>query len=402
MNIKARSPALKSRDFRFLTAATLFDSVGFLGESVILGWVILELTDSPFMVGLSMGIRHAPAFFLGIAAGTIADLIDRRKLMRLLTTLSLLVALGMGLLLTLDSPQLWQILTIPVIAGTVSMMCRTTRQSFVFDLVGPEDGLNGMAYLGLAIKGGGLIGALTVGFALAKWGPGPGYFVIAGGHCLSVVILGFIRSSGRATPVGTVNIMTGMSEFWRELRINGTVAGLVLIVALVEFFGFTSQTLMPSLARDVWNLGPEGLGFLNACSSGGGMLAIALISLYGHIRHQGLAFVGVIHLFGLALIVLGYAPSIHIAVMAIIVVSSMMALSDLFSQTLMQRLVPNDLRGRVMGAWTAAVGTAPIGNLEIGAVASLFGVTMALGFHGLALIALGVTTLTIFRKLRRI
>lgn len=369
---------------------------------MVLGWVILELTDSPFMVGVAMAIRHAPGFFLGIAAGTFADLVDRLKLLRSLAVLSGLVALIIGLLLSSERIQLWQLLIVPAVAGTISMMGMTTRQSFVFDLVGHQNGLNGMSFLGVAMRGGGMIGALTVGLALSKLGPGAGYFVISGVHFVSFAVFVLIRSRGTSAPSGTANMLTGLSEFWRELRGNGTLSGLVVIVALVEFFGFTSQALMPSLARDVWDLGPGGLGILSAFSSGGGMLAIVVISLFGQIRYQGLAFIVVLHIFGISLLALGVAPFIYIAIIAIVMLSGMMALSDLFSQTLMQKLVPNDLRGRVMGAWTAAVGTAPLGNLEIGALASLFGVTLALALHGSALIVLAVITLTIFGKLKRV
>ena len=396
-----QAPALKLHDFRILMAATFFASITH-GENIILGWVILELTDSPFMVGLAMGIRHAPAFFLGVTAGTMADLIDRRKLMRSLLVLSALVALTLGLLLASEKAQLWHLLVIPAFAGAISMMFSTTQQSFVFDLVGREYGLNGMSYLGLAIRGGGMIGALVVGFALAKSGPGTAYFVIAVACCLSFTLLGLIRSRGRAAPVGTTNMVTGFSEFWKELRHNRTVLALVLIVVLVELFGFTSIVLMPSIARDVWDLGPGGLGILSAFSSGGGLAAIALLSILGNIRNQGLSFIVVILLFGVALIVLGFAPSLYIAVTAIVILSGMMALSDLFSQTLVQKLVPNDLRGRAMGAWTSAVGTAPIGNLEIGALAAMFGITIALALHGTALIILAVAILITFHRLRSI
>ena len=106
--------------------------------------------------------------------------------------------------------------------------------------------------------------------------------------------------------------------------------------------------------------------------------------------------------FGIALLLLGLAPTVYVAIIAIFVMSGMMALSDLFSQTLLQRLVPNDLRGRVMGAWTTAVGTAPLGSLEIGALASVLGVTAALSLHGSALILLAIVTMLTFRKLREV
>ena len=397
-----RSPAMQLRDFRVLMMSALFDSMGFMGESVVLGWLVLELTDSPFMVGVAVGIRHAPAFFLGVVAGTVADIIDRRKLMRSLAALAALVTVGMALLMISGRVQLWHLLVLPAVGGSISTVLMTTRQSFVYDVVGRQNALSGMAYLSLAMRGGGMIGALAVGFILGSLGPGVGYFVLAGGYLVSTVLLSLIRSRGQAAPAGGSNMLKGLLEFWAELRHNSTVSALLVIVALVEFFGFTTQALMPSLARDVLNIGPEGLGVMSAVNAGGGMLAIALVSSIGEIRRQGLAFLVVLHVFGVSLLALGFAHNIYVAVAAIVVMSGMMALSDLFSQTLMQKLVPNDLRGRAMGAWTAAVGTAPVGNLEIGALASFFGVTAALAIHGAGLIALAVITLAAFGRLRRV
>ena len=393
---------MQLRDFRVLMMSALFDSMGFMGESVVLGWLVLELTDSPFMVGVAVGIRHAPAFFLGMVAGTVADIIDRRKLMRSLAALAALVTVGMALLMISGRVQLWHLLVLPAVGGSISTVLMTTRQSFVYDVVGRQNALSGMAYLSLAMRGGGMIGALAVGFILGSLGPGVGYFVLAGGYLVSTVLLSLIRSRGQAAPAGGSNMLKGLLEFWAELRHNSTVSALLVLVALVEFFGFTTQALMPSLARDVLNIGPEGLGVMSAVNAGGGMLAIALVSSIGEIRRQGLAFLVVLHVFGVSLVALGFAPNIYIAVAAIVVMSGMMALSDLFSQTLMQKLVPNDLRGRAMGAWTAAVGTAPVGNLEIGALASFFGVTAALAIHGAGLIALAVITLAAFGRLRRV
>ena len=398
----ARAPAMQFRDFRLLVTASLFDGMAFIGESVILGWVILEMTDSPFMVGVAMSIRHAPAFFLGLVGGTIADIVDRRKLMRSLNVLSALVALSMAVLLISGEAKLWHLLLWPAIGGTIATISMTTRQSFVYDVLGRQNALRGLALIGLATRTGGMVGALILGGILAKYGPGAGYFVLSGGYLISTLILTLISSRGQAAPTGGLSIPRGLLEFWTELRHNRTVSALVVIIVLVEFFGFTTQTLMPSLARDVLHIGPGGLGVLSAFRSGGGMLAIAAVSTFGEIRHQGLALIAVIQMFGAALVVLGFASNIYVTVIAIVIMSGMMALSDLFSQTLMQRLVPNELRGRAMGAWSMAVGTAPIGSLEIGALASVFGITVAFVFHGSGLIAVSFLTLAAFGKLRRV
>lgn len=396
-----QSPVVKLRDFRLLAFSTFFESVT-RGENVVLGWVILELTDSPFMVGLAMGIRHAPAFFLGITAGTISDLIDRRTLIRVLMATAALVAFLMGLLLASGKAELWHLLLIPAIGGTIHMTLNTISRSFVFDLVGQENGLLGMSYLSLAIRSGGMVGALVVGFALGEWGAGAGYFAISVGCGCAFLFLALIKSPGNSAPSRRGGLANGFSEFWKELKRNRTLSALVLIVMSVELFGFTSHTLMPSIARDIWDMGPEGLGVLHAFSSAGGIIAILLVSMFGQGGRHGLRFIIVLHVFGVALLLLGLAASVHIAILAIVLMSGMMSLSDLFSQTLLQRLVPNDLRGRAMGAWTTAVGTGPLGNLEIGALASILGVTTALSLHGGALILLAIVTFVTFKNLREI
>lgn len=397
----SQSPVAKLRDFRLLAGASFFENVT-RGENVVLGWVILELTDSPFMVGLALGIRHAPAFFLGITAGTISDIIDRRRLIQILMASATLVAFLMGCLLSSNNAALWHLLLIPAIGGTIHMMSNTINRSFVIDLVGHEHALLGMSYLGLSMRSGGLVGALLVGYVLAEWGAGAGYFVISAGCFCAFLILILIKSPGDSAPSRTGNLSDGFSELWRELKRNRTLSCLVLIVMCVELLGFTSQALLPSIARDIWDMGPEGLGMLNAFNSAGGILAIALISIFGKGGRQGLGFIIVLHIFGIALLVLGLAPSLYVAILAIIAMSGCMALSDLFSQTLLQKLVPNDLRGRAMGAWTTAVGTGPIGNLEIGALASMLGVTAALSIHGSLLVLLALVTLVTFRTLKKL
>ena len=131
-------------------------------------------------------------------------------------------------------------------------------------------------------------------------------------------------------------------------------------------------------------------------------MALVLISLFGSVPRQGLAFMLTLFVFGGSLLILGFATTFYVALLGILMMSGMMALSDLFTQSLAQRVVPNELRGRAMGAWMVAVGTAPLGNLQIGALASVFGVTRALASHGIGLIALGALSLVAFGKLRRL
>lgn len=393
---------LRYRDFRLLCASSVFDSIGHMGENVVLGWTILSITDSPLMVGLGLGLRSAPSFFLGVIAGAVVDAIDRRRLMRLLNVANAVVFLAIAYLLISDRAHLWHILTLTVLSGGIGTIYHTARQSFAYDVAGRNEVLSGLAYVSMAMRVGGVAGALIAGLVLARFGPGPGYLVLAGGYVASASILLAVRSRGQAAPRQGKPIIRNLMEFVSEIRVNDSLRTLVFMVGLVEVLGFSSQALMPSLARDVLHVGAGGLGIMGAVTAGGGFVALMLLSVFGSIRRQGRAFMLTLLVFGGSLLILGFATVFYVALLAILVMSGMMALSDLFTQSLAQRVVPNELRGRAMGAWMVAVGTAPLGSLQIGALASVFGVTVALASHGIGLIALGALSLVAFGKLRRL
>jgi hypothetical protein len=177
---------------------------------------------------------------------------------------------------------------------------------------------------------------------------------------------------------------------------------LMMLTAGAEVLGFAHQAVLPSLARDVLHTGPEGLGVLNAARSVGGILAL-LASLRGLTAGGGALFVAVLVSFGGSLIALGVAPYVvGFAGVALLVLlaNAAGALADLLAQSLLQLRVPAHLRGRAGGAWVVAIGLAPLGQLQIGALASLFGVGAALGASGLGLVALAGATALLYPRLR--
>ena len=150
--------------------------------------------------------------------------------------------------------------------------------------------------------------------------------------------------------------------------------------------------------------GPEGLGALNAARAVGGILGLAAAFARGS-AGGGALFLAVLVTFGASLIVLGAAPHLvgFVGVLVVLtVVNAAGALADLLAQSLLQLSVPAHLRGRAGGAWVVAIGLAPLGQLQIGALASLFGVSIALGTSGLALAMLAGTTALLFPRVRRV
>jgi len=180
---------------------------------------------------------------------------------------------------------------------------------------------------------------------------------------------------------------------------------LMMLTAAAEVLGFSHQALLPSLARDVLAIGPEGLGALNAARSVGGVVGLAVASARHRVDGGGAFFVTVLLSFGASLVGLGLAPyfvGVAGVVAVLIVVNAVGALADLLAQSLLQLSVPGHLRGRAGGAWVVAIGLAPLGQLQIGALASLFGVSIAFGASGVALVLLAGATALLFPRVRRL
>ena len=407
-------------------SASFFDAIGHMGEQVALSWLILDLTDNPFMVGVSLALRMAPLFFLGIPAGTIADMVDRRLLIRSLNIVMGLLMVGIGALLYLDMLQVWHLLAFAVVGGCLSAIHQAARQSFAFDVVGRENLLTGLAYVGLGMRLGGLVGAVAAGYLIDGPGAHMAYWMLASGYIVSTLLLSFIRSPGQAAARSRQPIMENLREFGGELRRNNPLLTLVIIVAATETLGFSSGATLPSLARDVLNVGAEGLGWLNGFRSGGAVVAISCCSRYSAKWGAGArcccsicwslarrlccwdSLSGVAgFLFGggtsgeSASLILGQSPAFVIALLATGIVGGAMAMSDIFSQSMMQNIVPNEQRGRAMGAWIVGIGTAPIGNLQVGAILKAAGVGIALSANGIALALVGAAIFAFYGRMRR-
>jgi MFS transporter, DHA1 family, staphyloferrin A biosynthesis exporter len=390
-------------DFRCLGASVLLNSIGMMGETVVLGWLTLELTNSPLAVGAALGMRMLPLFFVGVPAGALADRFPRQRLLMLTGTGQALTATTLGVFVLLGTASLAHVLALTLAAGVLRGIEHAARQSYTHDVVGPAALMNGLALLGVAMRMGWLLGSLAVGAAIADFGSGVAYLSVAAGFLGGALALLPASATRRLRPVATGSLWRSAGDFFVAVGRNRTLLVLMMLTAGAEILGFAHQALLPSLARDVLHTGPEGLGALNAARAVGGIVGLAAASRRG--AAGGARFLAVLGAFGVGLLVLGAAP--HLVgfagvVVVLIVVNAVGALADLFAQSLLQLSVPHDLRGRAGGAWVVAIGLAPLGQLQIGALASLFGVSVALGASGLALAILAAATAVLFPRLQRV
>ena len=181
---------------------------------------------------------------------------------------------------------------------------------------------------------------------------------------------------------------------------NRLLAILSLAIILAEIFGFASQTLLPTFARDVFDVGASGLGIMMAVRSGGGALGLLVLSRLGAEGRSGLVFVCAAGAFGLALLLFGATPVYAIALVMLGLSGLCASVMDTLGQTLLQRNADERERGAAMGLWVFSVGFGPVGHLTLGAAASAFGAPITQAVSGL-LLALVAVTMSTNRSLRR-
>ena len=388
-----RNPALNQRDFRLLSIDSVCFASGTGAEQVVFSLLVFQITNSSAWVGIAFALYYLPLLVIGVPAGALADWLPRRGLMRIIQLTMAIGFVVIGVLVASGLLELWHILVMTAVSGAIRATYNPVRLSYANDLVGDQHLVQGLALLQIGNRIGQGVGAVIAGSIMQRIGPEHAYITMAGAHFFAFFVLGRLRTVGGMSSQERVSLGQTFVEYVREVRHNRTLLVLVFVTAGANVFGFPFVAALPELASERFDVGAEGLGLLYAGRAVGGMLAAGVLVVWGAQWRQGTLYVLLIYAFGGALIMLALAPGMGWALAVILIVAAAASLTDVMSQSMMQRCVPDRLRGRAMGAWMLAVGVTPLGQLEVGALSAAIGADTALALNGLALIccALAVT-----------
>lgn len=371
-------------------------------DSVALGWLVYELTGDAFMVGVAAGLRMIPLFLLGTVSGAIADKVDRRILLRIVTLCGAINMIVLGGLLILGMGSVWMVIALATLIGVSFAFLLTLRQSYTYDIVGPNNSLNGLSMLQIASQGGGVFGALIAGFLIENIGVGWQFVVVGGTYFLSVLVLFGARESGQVASSDRSSVLSNLVGYVNLLKGYPVLFILMCLAATTEIFGFTHMSLVPVFAKDVLGVGAGVLGVLTAVRQLGGFLGLAALASLGDYRGKGKLMFVITICFGLGQVLFFAVDRVVFFALVLLFVNACAMAVDTLYKTLMQDNVPNRHRGRAMGAWVLSIGTAPIGHLGIGAIAGSFGAPVALLFNGVVLASAGVVSSLSLPKVRRL
>jgi predicted MFS family arabinose efflux permease len=398
----AGNPALKSADFRRLWVASAFNHLGMIGEQVILSLLAFHITQSTAWVGAVLALYFLPMLIFGLLSGAIADRLDRRGLLRGMELVIISNLVLFAVALASVSVGLWIILVFTVISGTARAIYQPARLSYAYDIVGGQHIVAGLGLLNLGIRLGQLAGALLAGAAMQRLGTPAALLVLAAAHVVAFASVLRLRSVGLAAGVERVPIGQNLREYMHEIRVNRNLLMLLIVTASVEIFGYSFMTALPELATTQFGMGAEGLGVMHAALATGGILASLLLVGLGGPRRKGLVYLACIFVFGGSLILLAGSGVFVLALAALLMVAGSAVATNILTQSMFQLSVPDHLRGRAMGVWVLAVGTGPLGHLEMGGLAVSIGLGGALFANGAALIGIGILTAIFAPRLRKL
>ena len=398
----AWASSLRIRDFRLFWSSTFSYSVGTGMEAVAVGWLVFDLTDSAFMVGVASAARMAPLFFLGILSGAMADWLERRLFLLFSALGGVAVAVVMATLLLSGDPSVWAVVVLVAAGGCVLAFTLTTRNAYTYDLVGPDHALNGLSLNQMAMQVGGIAGALMSGALIELVGPGWQYLGVGVSYLGSASILLVIGRSTRSAEPLREPVLRNLVGYIRFLRENRVILVLMCLTSITEVFGFSHMTMLPVFAKEVLHVGPVGLGYLTAVRQTGGLLGLALLANLRDYRRKGLLMFILATAFGIGLMGFSLSTALVYFIVVLAAVNACAMSVDTLYKTLMLSNVPDEQRGRAMGAWVLSIGVAPVGHLGVGGLATVLGAQGALLINGAVLAGISIAAAIGLPKMRRL
>ena len=384
--------------FRWLWLAGVSMSVGWTVESLAQGWLVLQITDSPFWVGAVSGARGVAQFLMSIPGGAIADRLDRRRLLIAVHLTAVLINVPLVVLVFADAIAAWHMLLFAAAGGVVGAIAAPVTNTLTYDVVGGARLLNAAAfrYLGMSLIR--IVGALAGGFILEWTGPGGNYAVAAAAALVAAGWLMLLKPPTRS-PVEREPFTRAVRAGLRYGLQTASVRRLLLLSLATEMLAFSYLWMLPVIARDVLSVGARGLGYLGAMQGVGMLAAMLLLASLGDFRSKGALLLASALGFGLFIVLFGLSPWFLLSLLLVGIVGGMGALYDSSMSTMLQLTVSEQMRGRVMGLYVSTWGLNQVGGLVLGGLATALGAPIALAITGGLAAVNALRLVPAFRKL---
>lgn len=375
--------ALRHRNFQLFFSGQLISLIGTWMQTVAQSWLVYRLTGSALLLGTVGFTGQIPVFLLAPAGGIIADRHDRHRIVVATQTSAMALALILATLTLTGRVHVWHIMVLAALLGVVNAFDIPARQAFLVDMVGKEDLMNAIALNSSMFNGARVVGPAVAGILVASIGEG--WCFLANAVSYVAVIVGLLLMKlGRQPIAGPANSpLEDAIEGFRFAWHTKPIRALLLLIGLVSLVAMPYTVLMPIFADQILHGGARGLGMLMGATGVGALLGAGLLATRSGLGGLGRMVMISSACFGVSLMLFAGSRWFWISVALLIPAGFSMMLQMAASNTLIQAMVPDRLRGRVMAVYSMMfMGMAPMGALLAGAVANRLGAQLTVAIGG--------------------
>jgi MFS family permease len=394
--------AFKHRNFQLFFGGQIISLTGTWMQSVAQSWLVYRLTGSVALLGLMGFAAQFPVFLLTSFGGAVADKYNRHRILVATQTCSMILAAILAALTLTGTIAVWHLFVLASLGGVVNAFDIPTRQSFVVDMVGKEDLLNAIALNSSMFNGARIAGPAIAGILVSAVGEAWCFFGNTVSYIAVITGLLLMRIAQKQIPASEGSAIEKIKEGFGYAAKTAPVRALLLLLGLVSLMGMPYAVLMPIFADRILQGGVRGLGILMGAGGAGAVIAALVLASRKSIKGLGRWVAISSGSFGAFLILFSFSRSFWLSVALLVPAGFSMMLQMSSSNTLVQSMVPDELRGRVMAVYSMMfMGMAPVGALMAGSLAGIIGAPATVALGGAVCIAGSIVFGLRLPKLRR-
>lgn len=394
--------ALQHRNYRLFFFGQTLSLIGTWMQQIAMSWLVYRLTGSATLLGVVGFATQIPTFLLAPIAGVLADRWNKHRLMLGAQALAMLQAVVLTVLVLGGMVQVWHIVVLSLFIGMVNAFDIPARQSFLIEMIERREDLgNAIALNSSMMNGTRLIGPSIAGVLIAVAGEGICFLLNAVSYLAVIAALLAMRVKPKAAPAGGASILHELREGISYAYHFSPIRSILMLIALVSLVGIPYTVLLPVFAREILHGEAHTYGFLMAAAGTGAFASALLLASRRSVLGLGKVIPLAAAVFGVALSVFAFSRSLWLSLLLLFTTGLGMMAQIASSNTILQTIVDDDKRGRVMSLFTMSfMGMTPFGSLLAGALADRIGVTYTLLIGGLICAAGAVVFASRLRTLR--
>lgn len=364
-------------------------------QLTLLAWLILEMTDSPWLVALVGFFSSMPMLVFGLLGGVLADRLHRQRLLVVLQAANVVSNLLLTLVLTTGTVRVWHGYVVILVTGAAWALGFPSRRALIFDLLGTSGITNAVALDSVGMNGSRMVGPALAGAMIALVGVTGGFVLITCCYALGLILLWSLRVQQVERPARSPqSIVRNLVEGFRYVGQHRVILADVYITVIMNFLLFPYMQMIPVLARDVLHVGPTMMGFLLGAEGVGAMIGSIYIAMCALIRYHGRFFVIGSLVALIALFVLSTSRWYIVSFPLLLILGMGTACFGTMQSTIVMLMAGEEMRGRALGVISLAIGAGPLGSLLLGVIADAISPVFALRVHALlGIILLSLTVL---------